>query len=770
MKNYPPFPVYTPQYTLVVPEEEVLYFDSRFESGNLSKAIKISDNEYNLLLNFDTETQGHTQWYFFSVKPFKKAHTVRFNIINLMKFESLYNEGMKPAVYSTAKRKHLGLDWHRDGFNVGYFQNSFKRKSFLPDCPERLRYFYTLSFCYTFEYEEDEVFFAYSNPYTYSDLKDYLLDLERNEKYKKFLRIDSFCKTLAGNNCFLLTITNKIKSYTGWKEESEKLQKSSAARRYIKIKELKEETKLKILETKSSEGKDGAKESIHSIKKGVFFTARVHPGEPNSSFMIRGAIEFLLSDCKEAKSLRKNFVFKIVPMLNPDGVVYGNYRCSLLGVDLNRRWKHPNAVMHPTIFFTKKLIQIFSEEREVVLFTDFHGHSIKRDVFAYACCYKRCDVYKVKENLLIRLIPFVLAQMNPFFSYENSHFRVERSKMGTSRVVNFKENKILTSYTIEASFFGNSSSNDHFSSKDLEKIGQDLCLLCSVFCSKREFTSKMTELTQHLKKQTRAKLEERQDEVNNLNENQRFSEVFRYSNEISDPVNPSFSDHFEPFGSADLSENHSLKPFKTLKTFKHFKPSKISTVSKLNSVENNRNEDVFCIKDELKHFDSLDSRALCILEEDDDSGGSDSQASFNDEKKIRFYLKSQKKHRKKKLKNSESPARSEQILQNSSLPQVKNSITPETLLRYRPKSRGCLKRRVEATIKQIIPTKIMLKSPFLDENPDLGSQNSLSPKPTVKVTKHLSPLKPMRKLDEILRDLGLAETPLSYKSSLMRKF
>ena len=52
---------------------------------------------------------------------------------------------------------------------------------------------------------------------------------------------------------------------------------------------------------------------------------------------MQGIIDFLLSDSKEAQFLRSNYVFKIVPVLNPDGVIYGNYRCSLLGVDLNRR-------------------------------------------------------------------------------------------------------------------------------------------------------------------------------------------------------------------------------------------------------------------------------------------------------------------------------------------------------------------------------------------------------------------------------------------------
>ncbi len=58
-----------------------------------------------------------------------------------------------------------------------------------------------------------------------------------------------------------------------------------------------------------------------------------------------GVMEFL-SDPKdpEAKLLRDNFVFKLVPMLNPDGVINGNYRCSLAGCDLNRRWKRPSKV------------------------------------------------------------------------------------------------------------------------------------------------------------------------------------------------------------------------------------------------------------------------------------------------------------------------------------------------------------------------------------------------------------------------------------------
>ena len=47
-------------------------------------------------------------------------------------------------------------------------------------------------------------------------------------------------------------------------------------------------------------------------------------------------MKFLLGSSKAAEYLRGRFVFKVVPMLNPDGVVLGNYRTGLSGRDLNR--------------------------------------------------------------------------------------------------------------------------------------------------------------------------------------------------------------------------------------------------------------------------------------------------------------------------------------------------------------------------------------------------------------------------------------------------
>lgn len=71
-------------------------------------------------------------------------------------------------------------------------------------------------------------------------------------------------------------------------------------------------------------------------RKCVIICSRVHPGESNASFIVEGFLEFIVSNEKDAKTLRDTFVFKVVPMLNPDGVIVGNYRCNLNGLDLNR--------------------------------------------------------------------------------------------------------------------------------------------------------------------------------------------------------------------------------------------------------------------------------------------------------------------------------------------------------------------------------------------------------------------------------------------------
>ena len=97
--------------------------------------------------------------------------------------------------------------------------------------------------------------------------------------------------------------------------------------------------------------------------------------------MMKGIIDYLTGPFLQAKILRDNFVFKIVPMLNPDGVINGSSRCNLAGVDLNRVWLDPSKKLHPTVYHTKNLIKKFQEDRDIFLCCDLHGHSRKKNIF-----------------------------------------------------------------------------------------------------------------------------------------------------------------------------------------------------------------------------------------------------------------------------------------------------------------------------------------------------------------------------------------------------
>jgi cytosolic carboxypeptidase protein 2/3 len=193
--------------------------------------------------------------------------------------------------------------------------------------------------------------------------------------------------------------------------------------------------------------------SDHFHKKAIIITSRVHPGEPQSSHMLQGMLDFLISD--EAADLRRNFVFRIIPMLNIDGVIFGNQRCSLLGVDLNRRWVSPNVFLHPTIFYAKHLVRHMHNERRVLMYCDLHGHSRKQNAFFYACTYKNYEHEGRIKNAQIRMMPLLCCHKAPnHFKFADCRFRIEKCKESTARVVIFREFNIMNAFTLESSFFG----------------------------------------------------------------------------------------------------------------------------------------------------------------------------------------------------------------------------------------------------------------------------------------------------------------------------
>jgi hypothetical protein len=69
-------------------------------------------------------------------------------------------------------------------------------------------------------------------------------------------------------------------------------------------------------------------------------------------------------------------------MINPDGVIYGNFRTNLAGYDLNRQWAEPNKVLHSEIFTVSRFLSTLNN---IELILDFHGHSKLTGACIFAC-------------------------------------------------------------------------------------------------------------------------------------------------------------------------------------------------------------------------------------------------------------------------------------------------------------------------------------------------------------------------------------------------
>ena len=400
-------------------KDNELLFSSKFESGNLRYAIKLSNNEYDLILRPETNSMRTYHWFFFRVEiniftssdKLNKNKIVKFNIINLYKKTILFNENVKILSY-------YNNGWSRDTFDIHYFSNdipnqmeinrnnvnnniNFYDENDLNDSfissktgysistttntnmnlnisnnftiynenfdennlsndevnsnnKEEMKY-HTLTFSFDFSNintNEKYVYFSYCYPYSFTQLCKYLSSLNN---YKDILRLDDqYGRSLEGNLLYILIITDFTDSF-------DKL----------------------------------------ADKKAIIFTSRVHPGESNGSYVIQGVIDFLLSNDPSAKNLRKNFIFKIIPMLNPDGVIRGNFRMNILGKDLNRMWDEPVKNICPTIFNAVEMIKKTLNSRDIYFFCDFHGHSNKNNFFLYSCKHKS-DYLQLDEKTFIK--------------------------------------------------------------------------------------------------------------------------------------------------------------------------------------------------------------------------------------------------------------------------------------------------------------------------------------------------------------------------------
>ena len=102
----------------------------------------------------------------------RKGRRYKFNIINMMKPDSVYNQGLTPLLYSDTETQRQAkrlaeegaaaggrgpVGWFRAGSDIAYYANSIKRKS---------GSYYTLTFTVAFPHDNDQCYLAHCYPFT----------------------------------------------------------------------------------------------------------------------------------------------------------------------------------------------------------------------------------------------------------------------------------------------------------------------------------------------------------------------------------------------------------------------------------------------------------------------------------------------------------------------------------------------------------------------------------------------------------------------------
>ena len=329
---------------------------------------------------------------------------VKFNIKNITKFPYFLKEGMKPLVFSELNRN---VGWTNKTSKVQLFKNVSNQLE--DNLNDKKQNSYTLSFSYKFKHNNDKVYFAFWQPYSYTKLQELLqkfesiltkeatgickpleakrqisvisseIEIETNEIYYKR---EQLCSSVGGVPIYLLTITSSTQQI----------------------------------------------EDPYHQRSYVIITSRAHAGETAGSYKTEGMIKFLLGKDPMAVLLRQQYIFLIVPMLNPDGVILGHNRCCLNGCDLNRCWNEPNQETQPSIFYVKSLFnELYLSRKEISLYCDLHGHSRKLSSFMFGC---NADIDKDKIPWIkIRLFPRILARKCHIFNYSQCQFTVEPDKV-----------------------------------------------------------------------------------------------------------------------------------------------------------------------------------------------------------------------------------------------------------------------------------------------------------------------------------------------------
>lgn len=327
-------------------------FRADFDGGNLARVERLKEGSYQLWTRADNEGSDaettHRTWFHFEVTGCAEGETLTFAFMNLNKQGKLFGNDFRPVFRAHPSMKaydrlRMPVQYHTT--DEGQFKFSFKHH-------------FTSA---------EPVYFAFTFPFGFHDTERMLraidarfADPQHGPKLMRhvYYRREVLARSLEGRPVHVLTITSPQGMQEGTREE-----------RPVGL-------------TLEPPGEHPA--MAPPGRKVFVVSAGVHPGEKPANHMVNGVIDFLLrTDDERARALRELYVFKVIPILNPDGVYRGHYRSDTLGQNLNRCYDDPDPRTQPVIERARRLYLHYAEEDRLAFYIDLHGHVNKRGCFAY---------------------------------------------------------------------------------------------------------------------------------------------------------------------------------------------------------------------------------------------------------------------------------------------------------------------------------------------------------------------------------------------------
>ncbi|GAB1609788.1 cytosolic carboxypeptidase-like protein 5 isoform X1 [Argonauta hians] len=322
-----------------------LLFTSNFDSGNLGKVERVRrelqsvpigygnrlepDFEFNVWTKPDCSNtvyeNGNRSWFYFGVAGAMAGQVIKINIMNMNRQGKLYSQGYCPVIYTVPGSEKWERLQEKPTFDTVDGQ-------------------FILSFCHRFtKMKGTTTYFAFAYPFSYFESQNCISELEKRFSYCKNI---SSVEKMSENTVYFY---RELLCYSLDKLEVNLLTISSF-HNIIDEEEPHFDPKLFPIKTQPRCKK-------FKGKRVFVVTSRVHPGETPSSFVFNGFLNFILRhDDPRSIQLRKQFVFKLIPILNPDGVMKGHYRTDTRGVNLNRVYGDPSFELNPSIYAAKSII------------------------------------------------------------------------------------------------------------------------------------------------------------------------------------------------------------------------------------------------------------------------------------------------------------------------------------------------------------------------------------------------------------------------------